>query len=156
MGMSYAGYSIDTDYMFITSNANYQKRLRIIDMDDHTILHVLRNPSGHSNDAVRAARNEAANLIEDLKAKNKELEKKLKIAEIKNSGTLANNLCPDHRDKQYGRPCLACLIEISEKKSNELLDALRDALDLVQLTDKYYKDRIEYINGQALITKYRG
>lgn len=39
------------------------------------------------------------------------LTKALRIAELKASGTLANNLCPDHRDKQTGRPCLACEIE---------------------------------------------
>lgn len=35
----------------------------------------------------------------------------LKILRVKCSGTLANNLCPDHRDKQVGNPCLACTIE---------------------------------------------
>ena len=30
---------------------------------------------------------------------------------VKDRGTLANNLCPDHRDKQFGKPCLACTIE---------------------------------------------
>ena len=39
------------------------------------------------------------------------LAKKLRIAELKASGTLATNLCPDHRDKQLGKPCLACEIE---------------------------------------------
>jgi len=45
------------------------------------------------------------------------LERDLKIAEMKNRGTLANNLCPDHRDKQQGRPCLACIIETETRKS---------------------------------------
>ena len=35
----------------------------------------------------------------------------LKILRVKCSGTLANNLCQDHRDKQVGNPCLACTIE---------------------------------------------
>jgi hypothetical protein len=34
-----------------------------------------------------------------------------RILDIKNAGTLANNLCPDHRDKQAGKQCLACTIE---------------------------------------------
>lgn len=52
--------------------------------------------------------------LSDLAEKNKEIErltKELRIAELKNRGTLANNLCPDHRDKQVGKPCLACEIE---------------------------------------------
>ena len=49
--------------------------------------------------------------LKALDAKIKELEKKNRILEIKNSGTLANNLCPDHRDKQQGKLCLACRIE---------------------------------------------
>lgn len=39
------------------------------------------------------------------------LRKKIKILELKNKTSLANNLCPDHRDKQEGKPCLACKIE---------------------------------------------
>lgn len=39
------------------------------------------------------------------------LEKEFKIEQLKNRHSLANNLCPDHRDKQTGKPCLACEIE---------------------------------------------
>ncbi len=35
---------------------------------------------------------------------------------IKCAGSLANNLCPDHRDKQRGKPCLACEIESQQKR----------------------------------------
>lgn len=41
----------------------------------------------------------------------------VKILRAKTSGTLANNLCSDHRDKQVGKPCLACEIEHLEKVS---------------------------------------
>ena len=41
------------------------------------------------------------------------------IAELKNQGTLANNLCSDHRDKQVGQPCLACTIEHERKAWKE-------------------------------------
>lgn len=44
------------------------------------------------------------------------LRKEIKILELKNRTSLANNLCPDHRDKQAGKPCLACEIERLEKK----------------------------------------
>lgn len=47
------------------------------------------------------------------------VEKALHIAELKNRGTLANNLCPDHRDKQTGKPCLACSVESLEDKLRE-------------------------------------
>jgi hypothetical protein len=38
-----------------------------------------------------------------------------RIAELKAGASLANNLCPDHRDKQNGRRCLACLLEEARK-----------------------------------------
>jgi hypothetical protein len=52
----------------------------------------------------------------------------VKILRIKAAGTLANNLCPDHRDKQVGKPCLACEIEKLEKAALRLR-ALEQAMD---------------------------
>lgn len=40
----------------------------------------------------------------------------LHILKAKATNTLANNLCPDHRDKQVGKSCLACRIEELEKE----------------------------------------
>jgi len=48
----------------------------------------------------------------------RELERENEILTIKNRGTLANNLCPDHRDKQIGKPCLACTIETLTREKN--------------------------------------
>lgn len=48
------------------------------------------------------------------------LERELRIAELKNKASLANNLCPDHRDKQAGKQCLACIIEKAERELAEL------------------------------------
>ena len=50
------------------------------------------------------------------------LAKKLRIAELKASGTLATNLCPDHHDKQLGKPCLACEIERLNKWADGFAD----------------------------------
>ena len=50
----------------------------------------------------------------------KKLETELAIASLKSATSLANNLCPDHRDKQVGKPCLACTIEILDRKSTRL------------------------------------
>jgi hypothetical protein len=48
----------------------------------------------------------------------------LKILRVKCSGTLANNLCPDHRDKQVGNPCLACTIEkLQSRLADERIQA---------------------------------
>jgi len=44
---------------------------------------------------------------------------------LKCKGSLANNLCPDHRDKQAGKPCLACEIELLTAELNGILDASR-------------------------------
>lgn len=39
------------------------------------------------------------------------LQHEIRMLRSKAAGSLANNLCPDHRDKQAGKPCLACEIE---------------------------------------------
>lgn len=44
--------------------------------------------------------------------------KRARMLEKQLQSSLANNLCPDHRDKQYGKPCLACTIETLERKAN--------------------------------------
>jgi len=59
-----------------------------------------------------------------LRARCEEQEKKIAILELKNKGTLANNLCPDCRDKQVGKPCLACTIQSQEKVIEMAMDAL--------------------------------
>ena len=48
----------------------------------------------------------------------------LKVANLKNAHSLANNLCPDHRDKQQGKPCLACEIERLRAGEAEVRQAL--------------------------------
>lgn len=49
-----------------------------------------------------------------------ECQAKLAVAERKNAHSLANNLCPDHRDKQRDKPCLACSVETLERKLERL------------------------------------
>lgn len=56
-------------------------------------------------DAAYKALEEIAEFALSLQAK------EMRVLEIKANHTLANNLCPDHRDKQAGKPCLACEIE---------------------------------------------
>jgi hypothetical protein len=54
-------------------------------------------------------------------------EKENKVLRIKCANSLANNLCPDHRDKQTFKPCLACTIETTERQlaaANERVRAL--------------------------------
>jgi hypothetical protein len=70
------------------------------------------------NDRMRAE-------IAALKQKCARLERDNNILQLKCSGSLANNLCPDHRDKQTGKPCLACEIE-RLSKSRETGAALTD------------------------------
>lgn len=62
----------------------------------------------------------------------RKLTKALQIAELKASGTLANNLCPDHRDKQTGKPCLACKIEALEKEVQDLRNHIFNGADIVE------------------------
>lgn len=54
-----------------------------------------------------------------LLARIADLEKQLAVMTLKANASLANNLCPDHRDKQTGKPCLACEVEKLEKQLAE-------------------------------------
>lgn len=92
--------------------------------------------------SIDGAKAELAALREQLA----ERDKALKIAELKNRGTLANNLCCDHRDKQTGQPCLACTIETLTRRlasrpgyawvpvepSEEMSDAVRGILQVLR------------------------
>lgn len=49
----------------------------------------------------------------------RELSQRATSAELKASHSLANNICPDHRDKQTGKPCLACTVETLERRAKE-------------------------------------
>jgi hypothetical protein len=40
-------------------------------------------------------------------------------------------LCPDHRDKQIGKPCLACTVETLERERDEARALLREACDSI-------------------------
>ena len=56
------------------------------------------------------------------------VEKENKRLTLKCRNSLANNLCPDHHDKQAGKPCLACEIERLTARVAELdqiIDELR-------------------------------
>ena len=61
----------------------------------------------------------------------------IKFLMAKTNNSLANNLCPDHRDKQAGKPCLACEIE---RLSQQLEEAKRDAERYRWIRDKMTKD----------------
>lgn len=53
----------------------------------------------------------AAEQRDALAAEVERLTRANRILELKAGGSLGNNLCPDHRDKQAGKPCLACEVE---------------------------------------------
>ena len=70
-------------------------------------------------------------VLREHEARLREQERENKILSIKANASLANNLCPDHRDKQNGKPCLACSIEQAESallacqaREGELREAL--------------------------------
>lgn len=71
----------------------------------------------HLAEIIRRHAPDAQPEVVALKARVAELEGKLHAAELKNKNSLANNLCPDHRDKQRGKNCLACEIDQLEKRS---------------------------------------
>lgn len=71
--------------------------------------------------------------IERLRAQVAALEKKNRMLTVMTENSLVNNLCPDHRDKQKGKPCLACTVENLEKRRDALE---RDAERYRWLRDK--------------------
>jgi hypothetical protein len=114
------------------------------------VLHVLRNPWGVAEDTIRQVRLDAADIIEQL-------ERELKIANLKNASSLANNLCPDHRDKQKGRPCLACEIERLEREladsrsgmdeANKRWIEAREVANRETLSAAYWKDKASSVSA---------
>ena len=60
-----------------------------------------------------------------------DLQKQLAIATVKNRTSLANNLCPDPRDKQFGKPCLACTIEQIQYSNANLVLQLQSATGIL-------------------------
>lgn len=52
--------------------------------------------------------------------------REIEILRIQARASLANNLCPDHRDKQAGKPCLACTEESLTLRVRKLEEAIRN------------------------------
>lgn len=76
-------------------------------------------PQGDDTEAsgkTHYADDDTIKYIAKLEAENAALRKLLAIAELKNASSLANNLCPDCRDKQKGKPCLACTVQTLERR----------------------------------------
>ena len=85
-----------------------------------------------------------------------EAQRSLKIAELKNRGTLANNLCPDHRDKQVGQPCLACTIETLRGDAERFrflrdLDSWPSANDAARCMRFDVDGRADFLRGERLV-----
>jgi len=76
----------------------------------------LQCPHEDDKPIYNEAMDSIASLRAALAAERSAREKAEKKAEIISHSSLGNNLCPDHRDKQAGKPCLACEIEKKEKE----------------------------------------
>ena len=77
------------------------------------------------------------------------LAKKLRIAELKASGTLATNLCPDHHDKQLGKPCLACEIERLNKWADGFADRQLEERRTAEAYQRELRAEIERLTHPA-------
>lgn len=51
---------------------------------------------------------------------------------LKNKNSLANNLCPDHRDKIGQQECLKCQLEKLQKKYQQIQSPYRDANEILE------------------------
>jgi hypothetical protein len=63
-------------------------------------------------------------ITETLAQRVVDLERRNRILEAKCAGSLANNLCPDCRDKQQGRPCLACMVQTLGRVLEQINDTI--------------------------------
>jgi hypothetical protein len=54
-------------------------------------------------------------------------------------------LCPDHRDKQIGKPCPACTVETLERNLAEARSLLREVLDSIDRAVAEYDDGSWYL-----------
>lgn len=89
-----------------------------------------------------------------------EKDRQIKMLELKTSNSLANNLCPDHRDKQIGKSCLACTIEQKDAEITRLKDVLSAARQYVIYVESFascgfksLKDVIDAYDRAALQEK---
>ena len=69
---------------------------------------------------------ELADISLGIESCHERVERELKIMQLKNKNSLANNLCPDHRDKQVGKPCLACTIETAVRERDAALERVKE------------------------------
>lgn len=81
------------------------------DYRERVVDSLQRGTRAHAGEltSLRAERDRLAGEVDILR-------KRTFAAEAKAAHSLANNLCPDHRDKQQGKPCLACEIERLQRK----------------------------------------
>lgn len=75
-----------------------------------------REPKTYTFAELRELFSDGDNVILPLLDEIERLARANRILELKSSCSLANNLCPDHRDKQAFKSCLACEIERLEKR----------------------------------------
>lgn len=97
------------------------------------VLHSVRECKRY-RDMWNSDLKEVARERDALRAQLAEARRERDAAEKKAAHSLANNLCPDHRDKQQGKPCLACEVETMARKlrdAEERERRLRECLEAV-------------------------
>jgi hypothetical protein len=98
--------------------------------------------------------------IGKLEAAIAEKDKEIKILQLKCRWTLANSLCPYHRDKQVGKPCLACEIETKDEQIALYLRTNKNNLNTIKVLGEriaalkeerdLYKDAMSFSESKAL------
>ena len=101
----------------------------------------------HPAAGIDAELDEVRSLFHIRNIESERLKKENKILELRNRGSLANNLCPDCRDKIAGMSCLRCEIERLkhqlDKARDDILHADANVLDNDQVN--YVLDIIDSI-----------
>ena len=76
-------------------------------MDNESIIADLNTIIAEQEARLRSQESRISEMYSDVV----KLQLENRVLQRKAATSLANNLCPDHRDKQEGKPCLACEID---------------------------------------------
>lgn len=143
------------DFSFVVHSCDSCRENATLAFDE---IHVPRG----KYDTLRAGIAVLTDLAREQAGQIEALTKANRILELKNAGTLANNLCPDCRDKQARKPCLGCTIQTQAGQIERLRLSLIDMMGAVKVFhgpecwEIYEQNAPEIIRARAALAQSEG